>query len=76
MEKYVIDEITTEMCIQMARANLFQLLRIGIVNSDENIKDVYGGEEGLANLCYKYFNLMDDLTLYRNREEQNGKRKI
>lgn len=38
MEKYVIDEITTEMCIQMAKANLFQLLRIGIVNTDENIK--------------------------------------
>lgn len=69
MEKADVKRITTDMCIELARANLFQLLLIGLNNSDENIKEVYGGEEGLSNLCYKYFNLMDDLTVYRNREE-------
>lgn len=69
MEKADVKRITTDMCIELTRANLFQLLWIGLNNSDENIKEVYGGEEGLANLCYKYFNLMDDLTVYRNREE-------
>ena len=69
MEKSDVKRITTDMCIELARANLFQLLWIGLNNSDENIKEVYGGEEGLSNLLYKYFNLMDDLTVYRNREE-------
>lgn len=69
MEKADVKRITTDMCIELARANLFQLLWIGLNNSDENIKDVYGGEKGLIELCYKYFNLMDDLTVHRNREE-------
>lgn len=49
--------------------NIDQLLVIGVNNSDDNIKEVYGGEWGLLRLIQGYFELYKELKKYKESEE-------
>ena len=64
--------VTTEMIIQKTKKNIHQLLIVGIYNTDESIKRVYGGEGGLLNLIKGYFCLLEDLQAFKNREEKEN----
>lgn len=44
----------TEIIVDKVKDNIIQLLQIGLYNTDENIKEVYGGEQGLLNLINGY----------------------
>lgn len=65
MEKATIDSI-----IHLTKCNIHQLLLIGIHNSDENIKEVYGGEGSLLSLIKGYYGLLEDLQDFKEREER------
>ena len=65
MEKATIDSI-----IHLTKCNIHQLLLIGIHNSDENIKEVYGGEGCLLSLIKGYYGLLEDLQDFKEREER------
>lgn len=65
MEKATIDSI-----IHLTKCNIHKLLLIGIHNSDENIKEVYGGEGGLLSLIKGYYGLLEDLQDFKEREER------
>lgn len=65
MEKATIDSI-----IHLTKCNIHQLLLIGIHNSDENIKEVYGGEHALLQLIRGYLCLLEDLQAFKEREER------
>lgn len=62
-----------EMIVFLLKANIIQLLEIGLHNSDENIKEVYGGEQGLVNLLDRYFHLLDEFNLMLKFEKENAK---
>lgn len=66
-------DIKTYMLIQRTKENIYQLLSIGLHNTDENIKEVYGGEAGLLNLIRGYFCLLEDLQAFRYREIAENK---
>lgn len=63
-----IDNVTTKMLIHEVKRNMFQLLQVGIFNTDENIKQVYGGERGLLELLKGYQCILEDLIGLRERE--------
>ena len=67
-----ICNVTTEMIIQETKKNIYQLLIVGLYNSDGNIKNVYGGESGLLNLIRGYFCLLEDLQAFNNRESKEN----
>ena len=48
---------TIDTMIYHTMLNIDQLLIIGVNNSDDNIKEVYGGEQGLLRLIQGYFEL-------------------
>ena len=62
-------KVTTEQLIDKTKQNIYQLLTIGLYNSDVNIKEVYGGEGGLLNLIRGYFCLLEDVQAFKVREE-------
>ena len=66
-----IDKVSTKMLIDEVKRNMFQLLNIGIFNTDENIKQVYGGERGLLELLKGYQCLLEDLIGLYEREQKN-----
>ena len=59
----------TEQMLETTKKNIIRLLTIAIVNSDEHIKDTYGGEHALLNLIKGYFCLLEDLQAFKKREE-------
>ena len=61
-------KVTTEQLIGKTKQNIYQLLSIGLYNSDENIKEIYGGEGGLLNLIRGYFCLLEDIQAFKTRE--------
>lgn len=63
-----IDNVSTRILINEAKRNMLQLLNIGIYNTDENIKQVYGGERGLLDLLRGYLCLIEDLSAFLDRE--------
>ena len=65
-----IDKVSTRMLIDEVKRNMFQLLHIGIFNTDENIKQVYGGERGLLELLKGYQCMLEDLTALLEREQK------
>lgn len=65
----------TEIIVDKVKDNIIQLLQIGLYNTDENIKEVYGGEQGLLNLINGYWRLLDEFNLLM-RYEKNEKTKI
>ena len=67
---------STERLIEQTKNNMFQLLSIGLHNSDENIRTVYGGEAGLLNLIRGYFGLLEDLQAFKYREEEERKNEV
>jgi hypothetical protein len=67
-----MNKTTTEQLIDKTKQNIFQLLTVGLCNTDENIKDVYGGEGGLLNLIKGYFCLLEDLQAFKTREEKEN----
>ena len=60
---------TIDTMIYYTMLNIDQLLIIGVNNSDDNIKEVYGGEQGLLRLIQGYFELYKELKKYKEREE-------
>lgn len=65
-----MDKVDIDALIYFTKRNIFQLLYIGIYNSDENIKTVYGGEGGLLSLIKGYYGLLEDLQDFKEREER------
>ena len=66
----------TEQLIELTKDNISQLLLIGMCNSDERIKQTYGGERELLQLIKGYFCLLEDLQAFKKREEgENGAKK-
>ena len=64
-----MEKVRTEQLIDNTKKNIYQLLSVGLYNSDENIKEIYGGEGGLLNLIRGYFCLLEDLQAFKAREE-------
>lgn len=64
----------TDLAIRKTKENIVQLLGIGMVNSDANIKEVYDGEMGLLALIKGYMTVLEDLQGFKARElgEHNG----
>ena len=60
---------TIDTMIYHTMLNIDQLLIIGVNNSDDNIKEVYGGEHGLLRLIQGYFELYKELNKCKEREE-------
>ena len=71
MDKF--EYVTTRMLVDMAKKNMYQLMLIGIVNSDEAIKETYGGERALLELIKGYFCLAEDLTVLWEREHKDDR---
>lgn len=71
MDKF--ENVTTGMLIDIAKRNMYQLMVIGIVNSDEAIKETYGGERALLELIKGYFCLAEDLTALWEREHKDDR---
>jgi hypothetical protein len=71
MDKF--ENVTTGMLIDIAKRNMYQLMVIGIVNSDEAIKETYGGERALLELIKGYFCLTEDLTALWEREHKDDR---
>lgn len=65
-----IDNVTTKMLIHEVKRNMFQLLQVGIFNSDEHIKQVHGSERGLLELLKGYQCLLEDLNGLLEREQK------
>ena len=63
---------TTNDLIQSTKNTIGQLLTIGIVNSDEAIKETYGNEGNLLNLIKGYFCLLEDLQAFKQRERKEN----
>ena len=51
---------TIDTMIYHTMLNIDQLLIICVNNSDDNIKEVYGGEQGLLSMIQGYFELYKD----------------
>ena len=64
-----MESIKTDVLIDKAKQNINQLLYIGLHNTDENIKNVYGGEHGLLKLIQGYMCLLEDLHGFKAKEE-------
>ena len=62
------DNVTTKMLIHEVKRNMFQLLQVGIYNSDEHIKQVHGSERGLLELLKGYQCILEDLIDLWERE--------
>ena len=60
---------TIDTMIYHTMLNIDQLLIIGVNNSDDNIKEVYGGEQGLLRLIQGYFELYKELKKCKESEE-------
>lgn len=65
-----MDKVNNDTLIYLTKRNIYQLLYIGINNSDANIKAVYGGESGLLSLIKGYYGLLEDLQDFKEREEK------
>ena len=65
-----MDKVDIDALIYFTKRNIFQLLYIGIYNSNENIKTVYGGEGALLSLIKGYYGLLEDLQDFKEREER------
>ena len=65
-----MDKVNNDTLIYLTKRNIYQLLYIGINNSDANIKAVYGGESGLLSLIKGYYGLLEDLQDLKEREER------
>lgn len=61
---------TIDSMIYHTMLNIDQLLLIGVHNSDDNIKKVYGGEHGLLILIQGYFELYKELQKCKENEEK------
>lgn len=66
----IMDKVSTRMLIDEVKKNMFQLLQVGIFNSDEHIKQVHGSERGLLELLKGYQCLLEDLTALWEREQR------
>lgn len=64
------NNVSTGMLIEKVKENMYQLLVIGILNSDEAIKQTYGGERGLLELLKGYQCMLEDLTGLQEREQK------
>ena len=60
----------TDLAIRKTKENIVQLLGIGMVNSDANIKEVYGGEMGLLAIIKGYMTLLEDMQGFKVRTEK------
>ena len=65
-----MDKVNNDELIYLTKRNIYQLLYIGLNNSDSNIKAVYGGESGLLSLIKGYYGLLEDLQDFKEREER------
>ena len=61
-------KLTIDSMIYHTMLNIDQLLVIGVNNSDDNIKEVYGGEHGLLRLIQGYFELYKELQKCKESE--------
>lgn len=60
----------TDLAIGKTKENIVQLLEIGMVNSDANIKEVYGGEMGLLAIIKGYMTVLEDLQGFKLKEQE------
>ena len=60
----------TDLAIRKTKENIVQLLEIGMVNSDANIKEVYGGEMGLLAIIKGYMTVLEDLQGFKLKEQE------
>ena len=66
----MIPAVTTDDLILETKRNIFQLLQIGLYNSDEQIEKHFGSEYHLLNLIKGYNELLKDLEERKEREEK------
>lgn len=66
----MISAVTTDDLILETKRNIFQLLHIGLYNSDEQIEKHFCGEYHLLNLIKGYNELLKDLEERKESEEK------